>query len=321
MFTAPDDLGSEEVGSFARRHWPLPPGPVEYAPVGFGSHHWRLGDWFLSADRLEGPADRARLVGAYGTAVALADVCDFVVAPTPDATGAAYRVLDDRYLITVRPFLDGERFPRGEAAGEDLQRARVQMLARLHAATPSVTSPVEVDHAALGSRAALLEALDDLDRRWPDRYGERTRAMLVEGRDALIGAVRHYDSLVERLLAQVPERVVTHGEPHFANVLVTDAGLRLIDWDTVRVAPPARDLWMIAESGFDQLPLYEELTGVSVPGWALGVYRRHWALSEIAQYGDRFRRPHPGSADDAIAFEELERYLTDPEASYWHAPL
>ena len=39
--------------------------------------------------------------------------------------------------------------------------------------------------------------------------------------------------------------VVTHGEPHPVNVMQTDAGRVLIDWDTVAIAPPERDLWMV----------------------------------------------------------------------------
>jgi spectinomycin phosphotransferase len=40
--------------------------------------------------------------------------------------------------------------------------------------------------------------------------------------------------------------VVTHGEPHPGNILRAAGGLYLIDWDTVGLALPERDLWMVA---------------------------------------------------------------------------
>ena len=40
--------------------------------------------------------------------------------------------------------------------------------------------------------------------------------------------------------------VITHGEPHAGNVMRAADGHLLVDWDTVALAPPERDLWMVA---------------------------------------------------------------------------
>jgi thiamine kinase-like enzyme len=50
--------------------------------------------------------------------------------------------------------------------------------------------------------------------------------------------------------------VVTHGEPHPANVIRTPGGLKLIDWDTVQLAPAERDLWMVAGPSGDDFDRY-----------------------------------------------------------------
>jgi aminoglycoside phosphotransferase (APT) family kinase protein len=42
-----------------------------------------------------------------------------------------------------------------------------------------------------------------------------------------------------------PDRVITHGEPHPGNLMVTDRGPVLIGWDTVGLARPERDLWWV----------------------------------------------------------------------------
>jgi aminoglycoside phosphotransferase (APT) family kinase protein len=36
---------------------------------------------------------------------------------------------------------------------------------------------------------------------------------------------------------------LTHGEPHPGNVIGTDDGWLLVDWDTAAIAQPERDLW------------------------------------------------------------------------------
>jgi hypothetical protein len=49
------------------------------------------------------------------------------------------------------------------------------------------------------------------------------------------GHIRHllasFDQLAERVTALEP--VVTHGEPHHANLIRAGTGVMLIDWDTV----------------------------------------------------------------------------------------
>ena len=57
-------------------------------------------------------------------------------------------------------------------------------------------------------------------------------------------------------IADREEWVITHGEPKANNIMITSNGPVMIDWDTARLAPPARDLWM---TGGHQR--YTELTG------------------------------------------------------------
>ena len=56
----------------------------------------------------------------------------------------------------------------------------------------------------------------------------------------------------------------------------------LVDWDTVGLAPPERDLWMVASETGDELRRYTELTGRPVDPTALGLYRLRWALDDIS---------------------------------------
>ncbi len=111
--------------------------------------------------------------------------------------------------------------------------------------------------------------------------------------------------------------VLTHGEPHVENVLVTPTGMRLIDWDTTLIAPPERDLWMLDPGDGTVIASYVGATGTPVLPSMLDLYRLRWDLSEIAIYIARFREPHGDDADTAECWKNLQLFL-DP--TRWSTP-
>ena len=105
--------------------------------------------------------------------------------------------------------------------------------------------------------------------------------------------------------------VVTHGEPHSANVMrEPDGSLRLVDWDTALIGPPERDLWMTLDTDMAGWDEYREAMGAArLNEEALGLYRERWALAEICAYVAEFRRPHEATADTRSSWKELREYL------------
>ena len=80
----------------------------------------------------------------------------------------------------------------------------------------------------------------------------------------------------------------------------------LVDWDTVGLAPPERDLWMVASATGDELRRYTELTGRLVDTTALELYRLRWALDDISCFVRDLRAPHRRTADAEHAWQSLE---------------
>ena len=99
--------------------------------------------------------------------------------------------------------------------------------------------------------------------------------------------------------------VLTHGEPHAGNTLLTAGGWVLIDWDTALSGPPERDLWSLDPGDGTILDAYADLTGVVPRTDLLGLYRLRWDIADIAMDVGRFRRPHAGSAEDSKSWELL----------------
>jgi spectinomycin phosphotransferase len=83
----------------------------------------------------------------------------------------------------------------------------------------------------------------------------------------------------------------------------------LVDWDTVGLARPERDLWLVASETGDELRRYTELTGRPVDTAALELYRLRWALDDISCFVRDLRAAHRRTADTQHAWQSLERTL------------
>jgi spectinomycin phosphotransferase len=98
--------------------------------------------------------------------------------------------------------------------------------------------------------------------------------------------------------------VLTHGEPHPGNLLRAGERRLLIDWDTVGMAVPERDLWLVARDEED-LARYTKATGRAVDHELLGLYRLRWALNDVAEFVEWFRSPHGRTADAEQSWDAL----------------
>ena len=97
--------------------------------------------------------------------------------------------------------------------------------------------------------------------------------------------------------------MATHGEPHFANQVVTPDGLRLVDWESLALAPRERDLVDTVDIG----AATADALGAREP--MLELFRLDWRLSEIDVYAAWFSGPHGSSSDDRTALDGLHEEL------------
>ena len=65
----------------------------------------------------------------------------------------------------------------------------------------------------------------------------------------------------------------------------------MIDWDTVGLAEPERDLWML-DNGADGLAAYTETTAHPLNHVGIEFYRLAWTMSDIASFTNMFRSAH-----------------------------
>jgi len=275
----PAGIGDGEVGRALAEGWRIHAADLRYAAVGGGSYHWVIRDGeggrrFVTVDDLDdkpwlGHSRITVLDGlraAMDTALALRREAGlrFVAAPIPALGGETVRPLDARYAIAVFPFLDGTSGRFGEDYPARRRGELADLLAALHQATPTLTRP-PVARIGLPRRGALDAALGGLDQPWlGGPYCEPARELLIRTADHVRSLLARFDQLAECVAARAA--VITHGEPHGANFMRANfmragTGTMLIDWDTTGLAPPERDLWMIASNTGEELRHYTAATG------------------------------------------------------------
>jgi spectinomycin phosphotransferase len=319
--------------------WGLAGWTLQYAPVGAGSYHWTAAGAasgerrFVTVDDLDDkgflgrtrPAVLAGLRTAMDAAVTLRRAgLGFVAAPEPALTGQTVRPLGPRHAVAVFPFLAGLPGDWHEPLPAPERAELVAMLAALHRTDPAAVRLPRIG-AELSWRGDLETALAELGQPWTGGpYAEPARALLA---GAAAPVRRHLDDLDRwaARLAAAPA-VVTHGEPHPGNVIrlpatpgaADDTGragprLALIDWDTAGLAPPERDLWMVATESGDEQRRYTELTGRPVDPAVVEFYRRRWALDDLSCFVRDLRVPHrrtPGAEDNWDGLETAIAELT-----------
>jgi spectinomycin phosphotransferase len=304
--------------------WGFDARSFEYAPVGGGSYHWTATDaegarFFVTADDLDtkpwlGDTTDSAFEGlrrAFDTAFVLRRRgLAFVAAPVPATGGETVRRVGARYSIALFPFVPGRAGEYGNYDPET-RAAVVSLLAELHRATPAAESTARTIELEVPGRPRLEAALREVNETWSNGpFSEPARHALECHSADLADLFALHDRLSEQVRSRGGHWVITHGEPHAANVMRTSGGHVLVDWDTVALAPPERDLWILAGDSADRAATsYADATGRLLDRAALDFFRLTWDLADIAAFTDALRAPHRRDADTAKAYDALAELL------------
>jgi spectinomycin phosphotransferase len=346
---APFDLDPAQLADALLDGWEVHATALEYVAIGGGSHHWRgtTSDGerlWLSVDDLQdkpflGSAPsvvQAELQRALQVARALHDdAClEFVVAPIPTRGGEMLRPLGKRYALAVYPFLDGETFAFGQALPPVEWQQLLDMLKRLRASTPAVGPLARRVRVEVDNRDALTDALRGA-RSFPAggrlsktakaaseaaetaKAGETATAahtLLAAHATAVERVLADFDRLAHAVSIRAAPLVISHGEPHPGNVLACDGRLLLLDWDTVGLAPPERDLWWLASGdAADAFADYSTATGVRVDPAALRLYRLRWLLDDLVYCVRTLWTADAITRETEHAMDELVKFVAQAE--------
>ena len=290
MREPPSAIDTDDLLAVVRSEWDAGVVRAEHVPLGFGAHHWAGYDesrpvLFVTFDRLQPARSAEDLEAAYTGAIALCRAgLDFVLAPLPSRSGSPIVRFSDG-AVSCTPWQQGK-------SGGELDVAWTNdALTRLHAVAPPEGIPrwkplVARDFAAAVERRA--------EQPWgPGPYADTARNAVRDHLAALDRWVARYHELATH--ARRRPWVVTHGEPHSDNQLLTRRGRFLLDWESLMLAPPERDLGVLLDAGA-QVDAEPEM---------IEMFDLQWRLDEIQQYVTWFAAEHQGTEDDRIALAGL----------------
>ena len=322
MRARPEGIGQGDVSLALAEGWRIDAAAIRYAAVGGGSYHWAVRDgagrqWFVTVDDLDDkawlgdsrPAVMTGLRSRMETALALRRDAglEFVVAPVPGCGGETVRPVGPRHAVAVFPFLTGTPGRWGEARSASERAVLIDMLAALHQSAPAGPPVAAI---ALARREDLDAALRNLGQPWrAGPFAEPARALVA----GAAGQIHYLLEIFDRLASAVraSEFVITHGEPHPGNVMRVGSRRMLIDWDTVGLGPPERDLWMVVSETGEESRRYADLTGRSVEPAGLAMYRLRWILDDISAFVNLLRIEHRRTADTEHAWLSLKESVAD----------
>jgi spectinomycin phosphotransferase len=324
----PAGVEERELTRILAEGWHIDAAALRYAPVGGGSYHWVVHDeqdrpWFVTVDDLDDKSwlGQTRAAVGEGLRAAMDTACAlrhqaglrFVVAPIPAVQAETVLPLGSKYAVAVFPYIDGTAGRFGEELPAREREEIVDMLVALHRSTPAATT-ARPGRIELPQRDLLDTALCELNQPWHGGpFAEPARTLLASAAGQVRQMLATFDQLADHVAA-LPEPVITHGEPHSANVFRAGPARMLIDWDTVGLGPPERDLWMVVTRTGAEARRYTAATGRQVDHDALAFYRIRWALDDISSFVGQLRTSHRRGAHTEHVWQALNITLA---GDYW----
>ena len=309
MQDPPTHVSDDEVLASVRRHWSAEVDALTHLPVGSGAHHWQASArgaprLFVTLDALGPRRTAAGLEGAYAGAATLAFALDAAVAGLPVRSGG-YTVPLAGGALSVTPWVWGEQAGDGPPATREDAEATARTLRRLHAARVPDGVPAWgplVPETFASDLSARLEAVADAG----PTSASACSLLRSHLRDVDVWTRRYHE--LARAAGQRPW-VATHGEPQSRNQLRSLTGrLLLVDWESLRLAPPERDLRVLVDAGHGDL--------VEADPDGLEMFDLESRLDEVDRYAARFAAGHAGASDDVTALAGLRFALTRPTPAY-----
>ncbi|MES4903444.1 MULTISPECIES: phosphotransferase [unclassified Streptomyces] len=305
MRSRPSFINDEAIASAIAAHWLPEVVDIDYLPWGFGAYHWRVAGGgqtlFVTLDQLAPRHTAASLEAAYTAAAALAaGGLELVCAPLPARSG---RLTIDvgPGVLSATPWLDGRSPTEAEAGALRHVREVIAVLAALHRAAPPEGLPCWTPRVG-------PEFADELRARtarpWASGpLAEEARGALAAHHDAIKRWTGRYRELADIAYARRDTWVPTHGEPHNDNQVVVAGGLKLVDWESLALAPRERDYADLLDT--------DEGEGLAADPAMAELFALDWRLSELVDYARWFAAPHTGTDDDHIALEGLYEELSE----------
>lgn len=169
-----------------------------------------------------------------------------VIPPRPTRSGELFAKFDE-WCLLLSPFVTG-------ISGWDIELAPEQWrelgrgLKALHTVELPETMAGEVPQETYDAKSrlqvrALLDEISCLETN--DTVSRQLLRLVQQKRSVITNLLEHADELSARLHQHPSRQCLCHGDIHAGNILLSEDRIFIVDWDTLVLAPPERDLMFV----------------------------------------------------------------------------
>ncbi|MDR1264249.1 MAG: aminoglycoside phosphotransferase family protein [Propionibacteriaceae bacterium] len=276
-----DAAGREELAAFVAAEYGLEAVALTPAERGFYGQTWRLetrqgAAYFLKL--VYWPSHQRLYRDSFAALVHLAEHgVDFIGRVRPTTAGDNYSWFGQA-LLGVFDWCPGEQIDN-----DDTKAAEYALLARVYTVP---LAGLEIARAEFSDRAAtdfyhLLGQVRD----------PALTALFVAHRAVLATRAGRLDRLARLCAPDETHFYLTHGDAG-GNLIVGPKGCFLVDWDSVRLAPPERDGWVMGYKPWARALFDRKLAAVgldySLRSERLAYFAHHFWFEYMTEYLTRF---------------------------------
>ena len=233
---------------------------------------------------------------------------NFVVPPIDVQGKTSFSILTGK--IYVYPYIDGEIVTIGnEKFDKDLVDKLLDIIVKIHSSKDKITVRLSVEdfnNDFLTDFERLLTLQTDRGAR-----SNSEAVSILKSNEALIRKlINTHTKLGEYYKKNKPYLVLTHGDITGRNIILSEYGLKLVDWDGAMISPPERDLNFLLDNPHFSVDEYLRKMGMDHYDPKLKeYYGQQWALGSIIGNLENLLTMELTLEDQAEYIDEAKEYL------------
>ncbi|MEI7579532.1 MAG: aminoglycoside phosphotransferase family protein [bacterium] len=226
---------------------------ISFVNKGYGDHNYFITDksgkkYFLKIARNVKGTTIGLKVCQYLHEIAFTNISQ-VITTKSNTIG----VLFEKHLITILEFIDGAEI--GEIKNEETERLALMILSKLHRIklTQVVNFIPRISFIAASGKSLFNKLQQVKIKHYQLDFEKQFQKMLADNYNLLIDAIDKLNDLTKQCVLEHQEFVICHRDCHGYNFMKMKTGeLFLIDWDSVKLAPPEQDLIFFSEENISK---------------------------------------------------------------------
>lgn len=229
----------------------------------------------------------------------------FVVPPIEANGQKSFGVINGE--MYVYPYIEGELISMGNHEfNKELVDELTNIMASIHNSNPSVDLPKEQFKDTFSTRLEkLLKAAQN------DSFDEDVKQLLVNNEKTICDVIDKHSSIANKYSQTKPRFVLTHGDITGLNLIKSNDGIKLVDWDGAMFAPAERDINFLLDNPHFSIEKYFELTHQNHFAPELKeYYGQDWALHDILGNFESILNDGRAKGDKNEYVDEINEYLS-----------